>query len=171
MATHTATCNSGRSDTISASGNGDGDDVRLIASQSGEFKLDVFLAPEKAIEFARGILELAGDPVTAEARALRVGDRVEITTYREWGSSGFDGRTGRLLEIDNDSTPYMVQFDGGEDWEWATEVRRIPDVTTTSPGPAESQRESFVVRAKQLLDGTTHDGYDVVKMAAFLAGE
>ncbi|MEV4972010.1 hypothetical protein [Streptomyces scopuliridis] len=172
MTTHTVACDRGPSDAIAASR--EGDTVRLIARQSGEFKLDVFLAPERAIEFARGILELAGDQVTAEVHALRVGDRVKITKYREWGASTFEGRTGRLLEIDSDSIPYRVQFDDSDDstdWEWATEVRRIPDVTTTSPDPAESQRESFVARAKELLDGTTHGGSDVVRMAAFLAGE
>ncbi|WP_326812141.1 hypothetical protein [Streptomyces scopuliridis] len=169
MTTYTATCDRGPSDTIAASR--DGDNIWLIARQRGDFKLDVYLAPEKAIEFARGLLHLAGDPVTAEARTVRVGDRVEITKYREWGASTFEGRTGRLLEIDSDSIPYRVQFDDSDDGEWATEVRRIPDVTATSPDSAGSKRESFVTHAKRLLDGTTHDGADVVRMAAFLAGE
>ncbi|MFJ9213050.1 hypothetical protein [Streptomyces sp. NPDC102264] len=169
MTTYTATCDRVPYDTIAASRDRISDNVRLVARQSGEFKLDVYLAPEKAVELARGILHLAGDPVATDGRPLRVGDRVEITKYREW-TSELEGKTGTLLEIDTDCIPYRVQFDNSDDWEWAAEVRRIPDANTTSPDPAETQRESFVMDAKRLLDGTTHDGADIVRVAAFLAG-
>jgi hypothetical protein len=95
---------------------------------------------------------------------IKVGDRVEIVTYRTWDEE-YNGFRGVVHDIDTDDIPYHVELDGGEGRRvWAVSVALLD-------GSASSDREALVTRAKELLAGTEHTGADVVAMATFLAGQ
>jgi hypothetical protein len=93
---------------------------------------------------------------------IRVGDYVEITKYREYDSSA-EGKRGKVVRIDSDSVPYLVDTDDtGEIW--AAEVRKVSDASDNS-------RAALVDKAKETLRGTRHDAADIIDLARFLAGE
>lgn len=91
---------------------------------------------------------------------IRVGDRVEITRYREYDDSG-EGLVGSVRQIDNDDLPYLVETETEGDL-WAREVRKLSDGAPPS-------RDALVARAKEHLAGTPHTADDILRMARFLA--
>ncbi|MFF1417577.1 hypothetical protein [Streptomyces sp. NPDC058280] len=161
-----ATCVANPSDTITASATDDENRVRLLAEHNGVFKLDVFLKPEEAREFARGILALAGGS-SRDDRPVSAGDRVRI--IRAHGADRFLGRVGVVDHVDvfDDNLPYCINDERGNYMVWASEVEQVTETTTAT----ESPREALIRQAKELLDGTTHTGMDVVRVATFLAGD
>ncbi|WP_369147102.1 hypothetical protein [Streptomyces sp. R44] len=94
---------------------------------------------------------------------IKLGDRVEITRYRGYSTDGdtlYVGLRGTVDRIDDgDSLPFRVDTDD-EGQLWAAEVRKVPN-----------DREHYVTRAKELLEGTHAMAGDILRMARFLAGE
>ncbi|MEV7425209.1 hypothetical protein [Streptomyces sp. NPDC091212] len=161
MNEYTATCHVSIHDALTA--RKEGDDVEIMGRRLGERKMEVFLSPEKTIEFARGLLALAGaGEETTRPRA--VGDRVRIM---RGARSGRIGTLGCIDESD-DGLPYRVDTESGTFIAWTSAVELISPAKTT---PDVTPLESCVVRAKELLAGTEHTGADVVAMARLLAGE
>jgi hypothetical protein len=90
---------------------------------------------------------------------IKIGDFVEVTKDRNYETEN-EGRRGIVLEVDDDSIPYLVDVEG--DRVWVMEVRKLDAV---------SDREVHVTRAKELLTGTPHSVDDIIRVARFLAGE
>ncbi|MFB8071076.1 hypothetical protein [Streptomyces californicus] len=93
---------------------------------------------------------------------VKVGDRVEITKYRDYDDYA-NGLTGVVRQVDSDDVPFLVATDT-EGELWVREVHKLD-------APATSDREALVTRAKELLTGTPHTVTDIINMANFLAGE
>jgi hypothetical protein len=106
---------------------------------------------------------------------LKVGDRVEITTYRN-SHYGYEytGLKGVLREIDTDGLPYLVDTDV-EGRRWAAGVRKVTDEPTTdtsssSSSVADPRRLAALKEAQQLI----RDGLQNVSplaLARFLLAE
>ncbi|MFJ6636626.1 hypothetical protein ACIQMR_35460 [Streptomyces sp. NPDC091376] len=99
---------------------------------------------------------------------IKVGDEVRVirNTYEYEGDENI-GRVGKLLKVDTDEQPYLVEFDDRTDW-WCADVEPIvPPSTEDAEAP---DREAFVSRARELLRGTQYDASDLIRMAEFLAG-
>lgn len=105
---------------------------------------DVYLSPDDARTFARGILALADGIDGGEApepRAPRIGDRVVIVEDDPHISTGeYIGRTGEVLAVGNVARPGLtarVKFPDGHVW-WCAKVRVVDDTpTVTTPAPAD----------------------------------
>ncbi len=144
------------------------DTLRVIRDDPGTIKfrsedsdgyVSVFVSDSDAREFARKILELTGDEASDEP--VKIGDRVEITKYRNHDSSDV-GKRGVIKQIDSDDRPYFVELDEGGH-SWAMEVRKIaPD----SPASRAAQLEEA-----RRVAGAGATPADVLSYAKYLAGE
>ncbi|MEU1254835.1 hypothetical protein ABZ445_16295 [Streptomyces chartreusis] len=139
------------------------DYAKVTVDSDGDIRIGIvgtdhiFARPEKAAEFARGILRLVGERTNGN-ESPQIGDLVEVTTDRDY-SSDCVGKRGVLKVIDTDSIPYLVEGVG-----WVVSVRKVTPTTSDNPFAA------HVDEAKRLLEGTVHTGADVVALARELAG-
>lgn len=111
------------------------------------------------VEFGPGDSDwVQGVTKLVDAEALKVGDSVEIVSYRTYDNS-YEGLRGRLLQIDDDDRPYLVDTET-EGTVWAAEVRKVD---------ADAGRVALVEKAKTLLSDSNPTAADIVRLAEFLA--
>ncbi|MEU3285629.1 hypothetical protein [Streptomyces longwoodensis] len=164
MIEYTATCAIDEDDTVTAMRS----ENRVELEPSS--RASVFLDPGPARTFARGILALADEidgGEAEEARAIRVGDRVEIVRAERW-SSAEEGRVGVVgtVDEDDDHLPYRVVDEHGVYIAWCAEVRRVDEpAEDAGPEPTPSPFARYVDEAKGLLEGTDHTATDVIILA------
>lgn len=160
MAEHILKCR--LSDTDHAEGFIDGDgDVRLRVHSSTS-SYHVYARPAEFAEFARKVLADAGERLDVDGGPIRVGDYVEITTYRSYDHR-YDGYKGKVTELDiGDGIPYLVNTDtDGE--VWAVDVRKVDEPSTNGT------RSRCVDQARTALAGTNPTAADIIRLAEFLA--
>ncbi|MET9480988.1 hypothetical protein [Streptomyces sp. NPDC006638] len=124
MTEYTAQCRASDRDKFVASRSDDA--VRVEAVQRRDFMMDAFLDPGTAREFAAGLVALADEIEGEDVPDIKVGDHVEIVTYRTHDDE-YNGRRGVVTSIDTDDIPYLVRFDGEDDYTaaYAREVRKV----------------------------------------------
>jgi hypothetical protein len=116
------------SDRVEVKRDYDGD-IRLYVPTTA-----VYVDDEGARDFARKLLAFVGDD--AETAAIKVGDRVEITKYRDDDRTHV-GKRGLVTDIDSDDIPFRVEFgEGGGGAAWAMEVRKVTPVGSPSRSAA-----------------------------------
>jgi hypothetical protein len=174
MTEYVAKCSSGVRDTITA--RVDGSSIELKAAHEGGRKLEIYLYEDDARTFARGILALAdeldGEEVAEAApkRAVKVGDRVRITRNHVMDGDENLGTVGQLSRIDAGDLvyPYLVELPDGIEW-WCVKVELVD---APEPAPVDAPSSAFaglVTQAKQLLEGTAHNGADIITLAREMA--
>jgi hypothetical protein len=141
-----------------------GASVAVERDYDGEIKIipsedTVYLKDEGVRDFARQLLAFVGDD--AEAAAIKVGDRVEITKYRD-DDRAHVGKVGTVTEIDTDDIPYLVHVDG-YGAVWAMEVRKVTPTASPSGG-----RASVLEEARRIA-GPGASAADVLAYAKWLS--
>lgn len=189
MTVYTAECAIDSADTITATRSSNR--VELEPSS----RTEVYLDPDDARTFARGILALADEidggeakeEAPAPARAPQIGDKVRILKDDPYTQAGeFVGRTGVLRAVKDGvrTVPYRVRLDDPSGtWDdgswWVAEVELVDEpaepladwerdlmgVTTSSPFAA------HITEAKRLLTDTDHTGADVIRLAEILSAQ
>jgi hypothetical protein len=151
MTVYTAECAIDSADTITATRSSNR--VELEPSS----RVEVYLDPDDARTFARGILALAdeidggevAEAATPETRTPQVGDRVRLDDTSDTWDDG--------------------------SW-WCAEVALLDEpaepATAPEPVPVVSLRGDFVAQAKTLLADVMHtSAADVIDLAKFLAAK
>jgi hypothetical protein len=174
MTEYTATCVHAGTDYLTARRRAS--KVKIYGFRSDNHVTDVYLSPAAARTFARGILALAdkidGGETPSVDEPLKVGDRVEITTYRtSYYDSEYTGATGVLRQIDTDDLPYLVDTDDKVTL-WAVEVRHIvASPTVVDPSSVADPRRLAALKEAQEIAAHSDTSVDVLQTARFLLGE
>jgi hypothetical protein len=121
----------------------DGEDDRIVVSRDYDgdirFRLygdAVFTNDAGARAFAHKLLALVGgeEETAPQPASVKVGDRVEITKYRDDDRTHV-GKFGAVTDIDTDHIPYLVRVDG-YGGVWAMEVRKVTSAASPSRSAA-----------------------------------
>ncbi|MEV4037677.1 hypothetical protein [Streptomyces umbrinus] len=192
MNEYVAECAIDSSDRITASRSTGSRRIELVPSA----KVEVYLDPEDARTFARGILALAdeidgGEPEAEETPKPRptVGDRVRVVKDDPHLRAGeYTGMVGTLKSVSDAygvELPYLVEFGDGSgshgdkgNGKWnVAEVELVDEPTPLADWerdllaetPASSARGKHIEEAKALLEGVHFDAASLVLVAQFLA--
>ncbi|MGW1268151.1 hypothetical protein [Streptomyces sp. NPDC002491] len=136
MTEYTAECRISSFDTMRARID-DGEDVSIDAVKRGDVTMNVFLRPDDARTFARGIIALAdeidgGEAAEAEpTRAPQAGDRVRVVRNSPRSTDEHIGECGTLKRVDefDDRLPYLVDLPTNSYW-WCAEVELVDEPET-----------------------------------------
>ncbi|MET9126952.1 hypothetical protein [Streptomyces sp. NPDC004528] len=136
--------------------------VHVTNGDSGAARrTSVALDPSNARDIARTLLTLADeiDGRGTDSAEVKVGDRVEITKFREFDHD-YVGRFGTVTDIDTDAIPYRIALDNGG-FVWAVEVRKVtPDAPT---------RRTVLLSEARRAAGPGATPADVLAYAKFLS--
>ncbi|WP_069752913.1 hypothetical protein [Streptomyces sp. EN16] len=138
----------------------------------------IYVSPDDARTFARGILALADEVDGGEEKAgnrPKVGDRVTVVEDDPDDETGkFVGLVGTLTSVDGGAgTPFRVKFGEGSHGQtngywWC---RRVEPVSPTAATITRPTREAYLHRAAELLGRNTYSAHDLMRLADYLAGE